>query len=82
MITNKRKETEIDDDHSWKLLSILKSFVRIRENSVVKADFQKNEIRFEYYYNDIDDFSSEKEVNYLNKFVKVAKFNQKNDINL
>ena len=82
MITNKRKETEIDDDHSWKLLSILKSFVRIRENSVVKADFQKNEIRFEYYYNDIDDFSSEKEVNYLNKFVKVAKFNQKNGINL
>ena len=56
---------------------ILKSFVRIRENSVVKADFGKNEIRFEYYYNDIDDFSSEKEVNYLNKFVKVEKFNQK-----
>ena len=82
MITNKRKETEIDDDHSWKLLLILKSFVRIRENSVVKADFQKNEIRFEYYYNDIDDFSSEKEVSYLNKFVKVAKFNQKNGINL
>ena len=29
------------------------------------------------YYNDIDDFSSEKEINYLNKFLKVAKFNQK-----
>ena len=82
MRTNKRKETEIDDDHSWKLLLILKSFVRIRENSVVKADFRKNEIRFEYYYNDIDDFSSEKEVNYLNKFVKVEKFNQKNGLNL
>ena len=82
MRTNKRKETEIDDDHSWKLLLILKSFVSIRENSVVKADFGKNEIRFEYYYNDIDDFSSEKEVNYLNKFVKVEKFNQKNGLNL
>ena len=29
------------------------------------------------YYNDIDDFSSEKEINYLNKFLKAAKFNQK-----
>ena len=56
---------------------ILKSFVRIRENEnfVVKADFEKNEIQFEYYYNDVDDFSFEKEINYLNKFLKVAKFN-------
>ena len=44
MTTNKRKETEIDDDHSWQLLLILKSFVRIKENEnlVVKADFGKN----------------------------------------
>ena len=57
----------------------LKSFVRIRENEnfVVKANFVKNEIRFEYYYNDVDKFFSEKEINYLNKFLKVAKFNQK-----
>ena len=57
----------------------MKSFVRIRENEnfVVKADFEKNEIQFEYYYKDIDNFSSEKEINYLNKFLKVAKFNQK-----
>ena len=27
-----------------------------------------------YYYNDIDDFSSEKEINFLNKFLKAAKF--------
>ena len=58
---------------------ILKSFIRIKEieKFVVKADFEKNEIRFEYYYNNIDDFSSEKEISYLNKFLKVAKFNQK-----
>ena len=43
----------------------------------VKADFEKNEIQFEYYYNDIDNFSSEKDINYLNNFLKVAKFNQK-----
>ena len=79
MTTNKHNESGTDDDNSRQLLLILKSFVRIRENEnfVVKADFEKNEIRFEYYYNDIDDFSSEKEINYLNKFLKVAKFNQK-----
>ena len=79
MTTNKHNQTEIDDDDSRQLLLILKSFVCIRENEnfVVKADFEKNEIRFEYYYNDIDDFSSEKEISYLNKFLKVAKFNQK-----
>ena len=57
----------------------MKSFVRIKEdeNFVVKADFEKNEIQFEYYYNDIDEFSSEKEINYLNNFLKAAKFNQK-----
>ena len=57
----------------------MKSFVCIRENEnfVVKAVFEKNEIRFEYYYNDIDEFCSEKEINYLNKFLKVVKFNQK-----
>ena len=57
----------------------MKSFVRIRENEnfVVKTDFEKNEIRFEYYYNNIDNFSSEKEISYLNKFLKVVKFNQK-----
>ena len=67
MTTNKRKENEIDDDHSRQLSLILKSFVRIKENEnfVVKADFGKNEIQFEYYYNNIDDFSSEKEVNYF-----------------
>ena len=72
----KHNETEIDDDDSQQLSLILKSFIRIRENEnfVVKADFEKNEIRFEYYYNDIDDSSSEKEINYLNKFLKVAKF--------
>ena len=79
MTTNKHNETEIDDGNSWQLSLILKSFVCIRENEnfVVKADFEKNEIRFEYYYNDIDDFSSEKEISYLNMFLKVAKFNQK-----
>ena len=56
----------------WNLL-----FEKKNEKFVVKADFEKNEIRFEYYYNDIDDFSSEKEINYLNKFLKAAKFNQK-----
>ena len=58
---------------------ILKSFVRIRENEnfVVKADFEKNEIQCEYYYNNIANFFSEKEINYLNKFLKVVKFNQK-----
>ena len=77
MTTNKYNETEIDDYSSQQLLLILKSFVRIRENEnfVVKADFEKNEIQFEYYYNDVDDFSFEKEINYLNKFLKVAKFN-------
>ena len=79
MAANKHYETEIDDDDSRQLSLILKSFVRIRENEnfVVKADFEKNEIQFEYYYKDIDNFSSEKEINYLNKFLKVAKFNQK-----
>ena len=79
MTTNKHNETEIDDGNSWQLSLILKSFVCIRENEnfVVKADFEKNEIRFEYYYNDIDNFSSEKEISYLNMFLKVAKFNQK-----
>ena len=44
MTTNKRKENEIDDDHSRQLSLILKSFVRIKENEnlVVKADFGKN----------------------------------------
>ena len=77
MTTNKHNETGIDDDNSQQLSLILKSFVCIRENEnfVVKADFEKNEIQFEYYYNDVDDFSFEKEINYLNKFLKVAKFN-------
>ena len=77
MMTNKHNETEIDDGNSRQLPLILKSFVCIRENEnfVVKADFEKNEIQFEYYYNDVDDFSFEKEINYLNKFLKVAKFN-------
>ena len=79
MMTNKYNETEIDDDDSQQLSLILKSFVRIRENEnfVVKANFEKNEIQFEYYYNNIGDFFSEKEINYLNKFLKVVKFNQK-----
>ena len=79
MTTNKYNETEIDDDDSQQLSLILKSFVRIRENEnfVVKANFEKNEIQFEYYYNNIGDFFSEKEINYLNKFLKVVKFNQK-----
>ena len=74
MTTNKHNQTEIDDDDSQQLLLILKSFVCIRENEnfVVKADFEKNEIRFEYYYNDTDDFSSEKEISHLNKFLKAA----------
>ena len=74
MTTNKYNETEIDDYSSQQLLLILKSFVRIRENEnfVVKADFEKNKIRFEYYYNDTDDFSSEKEISHLNKFLKAA----------
>ena len=57
----------------------MKSFVHIRdyENFVAKADFEKNEIRFEYYFKEIGSFSSEKEINYLNKFLKVAKFNEK-----
>ena len=78
MTTNKHNESGTDDDNSRQLLLILKSFVRIRENEnfVVNADFEKHEIWFDYY-NDIDDFSSEKEINYLNKFLKVAKFNQK-----
>ena len=41
-----------------------------------KQTLKKNEIRFEYCYNDIDNFSSEKEINSLNKFLKVANFNQ------
>ena len=87
MTAKKHGETEnaffIDDDDNRQLSLILKSFVRIRENEnfVVKADFEKNEIRLGYYYNDIDDFSSEKEFNYLNNFLKVAKFNQKNWFN-
>ena len=77
MTANKHNKTGNDDDDSQQLLLILKSFVCIRENEnfVVKADFEKNEIQFEYYYNDVDDFSFEKEINYLNKFLKVAKFN-------
>ena len=84
MMTNKHNETEIDDGNSRQLPLILKSFVCIRENEnfVVKADFEKNEIQFEYYYNDVDDFSFEKEITYLNKFLKVAKFNQKSGLNL
>ena len=80
-MTTKHEETEnafsIDDDDSQQLSLILKSFVCIRENEnfVVKADLGKNEIRFEYYYNHIDHFSSEKESNYLNSFLKVVKFN-------
>ena len=74
MTTNKHNESGTDDDNSRQLLLILKSFVRIRENEnfVVKADFEKNEIRFEYYYNDTDDFSSEKKISHLNKFLKAA----------
>ena len=58
MTTNKLYESEIDDDDSQQLLLILRFFVCIRENEnfVVKADFEKNEIRFECYYNDIDNF--------------------------
>ena len=87
MMTDKHDKTEnafsIDDDDSWQLSLILKSFVCIRENEnfVVKADFEKNEIRFEYYFNNIDDFSSEKEINYFNKFLKTAKFNQRKWLN-
>ena len=79
MTANKHNETGNDDDDSQQLLLILKSFVCIRENEkfVVKAGFEKDEIWFEYYYNNIDNFSSEKEINYLNKFLKVVKFNQK-----
>ena len=82
-MTTKHDETEnafsIDNDDSQQLSLISKSFVCIRENEnfVVKPDFEKNVIWFEYYYNDIDNFSSEKEINYLNNFLKVAKFNQK-----
>ena len=74
MTTNKHNESGTDDDNSRQLLLILKSFVRIRENEnfVVKADFEKNEIRFEYYYNNTDDFSSEKEISHLNNFLKAA----------
>ena len=71
MTTDKHNETKnafsIDDVDSEQLSLILKSFVRMREN----------EIWFEYYYNNIDDFSSEKEIDYLNKVLKAAKFNQK-----
>ena len=78
----KHKETEIDDNDSRQLSLILKSFVPIRENEnfVVKTDFEKNEIWFEYYYDDNDDFSSEKEINYLNRFLKLAHFNQKSGL--
>ena len=85
--TDKRGKTEnafsIDDDDSQQLSLILKSFVRIRgnENFVVKGDFEKNEIRSEYYYNNTDDFSFEKEINYLNNFLKAAEFNQKKWLN-
>ena len=88
MTTNKHNETEnvfsIGDGDSRHISLIMKSFARIRENEnfVVKADFKKNEIRFEYYYNNIDDFSSEKEINYLKNFLKKAKFNQKSGLNL
>ena len=78
----KHKETEIDDNDSRQLSLILKSFVPIRENEnfVVKTDFEKNEIWFEYYYDDNDDFSSEKEIDYLNKFFKLSHFNQKSGL--
>ena len=83
MTTNKHNETEIDDDNSRQLSLILNSFVRIRENEnfFVKADFGKNQIWLEYYYKDIDNFSSEKEISYFNKFLKVAKFNQRSGLN-
>ena len=83
MTTDKHNETKnafsIDDVDSEQLSLILKSFVRMRENEnfVVKVDFEINETWFEYYYNNIDDFSSEKEIDYLNKVLKAAKFNQK-----
>ena len=82
-MTTKQDETEnafsINNDDSQQVLLILKSFVCIRKNEsfVLKAGFGKNEIWFEYYYNHIDDFSSEKEFNYLNNFLKVVKFKQK-----
>ena len=58
MATNKHNKTEIYDHNSQQLSLILKSFVRIRENEnfVVKADFGKNEIGFEHYYKNIDNF--------------------------
>ena len=65
-MTTKHDETEnafsTDGGDSWQLSLLLKLFVCIRENEnfVVKAEFEKKEIRFEYYYNGIDDFSSEK----------------------
>ena len=54
-------------------------FVSIRENKdfvLNAADFEKNEIWFLYYYNDIDDFYSKKYINFLNKFLKAAKFDK------
>ena len=85
MAAKKHDETEnafsIDDNDTQQLSLILKCFVCIRENEdfVVKADFEENEIW--YYYNDNDDFSSEKEINFLNKFLKAAKFDQEKWLN-
>ena len=85
MTAKKHDETEnafsIDDNDTQQLSLILKYFVRIRENEdfVVKADFEKNEIQ--YYYNDNDDFSAEKEINFLNKFLKAAKSDQEKWLN-
>ena len=77
-MTTKHDETEnafpIDDGNSQQLSLILKYFVSIRENENFVV---KNEIWFKHYYNHIDGFSSEKEINHLNNFLKVAKFNQK-----
>ena len=82
MTTKNHNKTDnvfsIDDNDSQQLSLTMKSFVRVRENQdfFVKADFEKNEIQFTYYYNDIDDFSSKKEINFLNKFLRAAKFDQ------
>ena len=79
MTTKNHNETDnafsIDDNDSQQLSLILKSFVRIRENKdfVAKADFEKNEIQFTYYYNDIDDFSSKKEINFFKQIFESSK---------
>ena len=79
MTTKNHNETDnafsIDNNDSQQLSLTLKSFVRIRENQdfVVKADFEKNEIQFTYYYNDIDDFSSKKEINFFKQIFESSK---------